>query len=96
MFNAGIFTFTICTERKLQEKKEWFQCVTHDRKNAFAKIVPLGERHIHHKMRTGGEGFVFLCRGDTYEVQINMLTNAVRSKYSVTSAFTEHTASSPV
>lgn len=89
------FTEAICTERKLQEKREWFQCVMHDRKNAFAKSVPLGERHVRHKMRTE-QGFVFLCRGDTYEVQINMLTNAVRRKYWMTSAFPEHTASSPV
>lgn len=76
-FSAGIFSYTTCTERKLQEKKVWFQCVMYDRRDAFAKIVPLGKRHINHKMRTGSEGFVFLCEGGIYGVEINMLTNAV-------------------
>lgn len=67
-FSAGIFSYTTCTERKLQEKKVWFQCVMYDRRDAFAKIVPLGKRHINHKMRTGSEGFVFLCEGGIYGV----------------------------
>lgn len=63
------------SEGKFQEKKVWFQCVMHDRKNVFMKIVPLGKRYFHHKKATGSEGFLFLCKGDTFEVQINMLNN---------------------
>lgn len=62
----------------------------------FCQDCPPGTRHTCHKMRTESEVFVFLCRGDTYEVWINMLTTAVGSKYWMTSAFPEHTASSPV
>lgn len=84
-------------KESFRRKRLWFQCVTHDRKKCnFAKIVPLGERHTRHKTRTESEGFVFLCRGDTHEVWMNMLTTAVGSKYWLTSAFPEHTASSPV
>lgn len=35
-------------------------------KNVFMKIVLMGKRHFHDKKGTGSEGFVFLCRGDTY------------------------------
>lgn len=67
-------------------------------KNVFMKIVPLAKRHFHHKKGIGSEGFVFLCRRDTYLRYRSTcwITQLVRSRYWLASAFPERTASSPV